>query len=126
VDSATSTSEAAPKAAAWRRWLGIGLRSAHLAAVTLLGAALLGAPVATAPAAIFTAASGAALLVLERLDGRILLGDLAGAVSLAKLAVVAWMALDAARAPLIFWCVLVASALSSHAPRSLRHWRPGR
>jgi hypothetical protein len=35
------------------------------------------------------------------------------------------MAIDPARAPAVFWVVLVVSALSSHAPRGLRHWRPG-
>ena len=114
------------KPAAWRRWLGILLRTTHLSAVTLLGAALLGAPVATGSAATFTALSGAALLVIERFDGRILLGDLSGWVSLTKLAVVAWMAIDPARAPIVFWLVLVVSAISSHAPRGLRHWRPER
>ena len=114
------------KPAAWRRWLGIMLRTAHLCAVTLLGAALLGAPASTAGAATFTALSGAGLLMIERFDGRILLGDLSGWVSLAKLAVVAWMAIDPARAPVVFWVVLAVSAISSHAPRGLRHWRPGR
>lgn len=112
--------------AAWRRWLGIVLRTGHLCGVTWLGAALLGAPVSVVPAAIFTAASGAALLAIELLDRRILLGDFAGIVSIAKLAILAWMAVDTARAPLLFWPVLVVSALSSHAPRWLRHWRPGR
>lgn len=112
------------KPAAWRRWLGIALRTAHLASVVLLGAALLGAATPVTPAAAYAAASGAALLAIERIDGRIGLLDLAGLVSLAKLALVAWMALDVARAPTLFWCVLVVSALSSHAPRWLRHWRP--
>jgi hypothetical protein len=114
------------KPALWRRWIGIALRTMHLAGVTWLGAALLGAPVSTAAAATFTALSGAALLAVERFDGRILLGDLSGWVSLGKLAVVAWMAVDPVHAPAVFWAVLSVSALSSHAPRGLRHWRPGR
>ncbi|MFO1218786.1 MAG: hypothetical protein U1E89_10480 [Burkholderiaceae bacterium] len=115
----------ANKAAAWRRWLGIALRAAHLATVTLLGAALLGAPLAPHPPALAVAASGLALLVLETLDARLRWNELAGLVSLAKLALVAWMALDAARAPLLFWAVLFVSAVSSHAPRRWRHWKPG-
>lgn len=114
------------KPALWRRWVGIVLRTAHLASVSALAAALLGAPVSTAAAATATALSGAALLAVERFDGRILLGDLSGWVSLAKLAVVAWMVIDPVRAPTVFWLVLVVSAVSSHAPRGLRHWRPGR
>jgi hypothetical protein len=112
------------KAAAWRRWLGIVLRTAHLAGVAWLGAALLGAPLAMFNGAAWVSASGVALLVIDSLDGRIRLLDLAGLVSLAKLGVVAWMALDPARAAQLFWVVLIVSALSSHAPRGLRHWRP--
>ena len=41
---------------------------------------------------------------------------------LAKLAAVAWMALGGAGAQPLFWAVLVLSAISSHAPRELRHW----
>lgn len=112
--------------AAWRRWLGIVLRTTHLAGITLLGAALMGAPLGMAAAAAWAAGSGVALLAVEWLDGRVRLLELAGTVSLVKLAVVAWMALDPARAAALFWLVLVISALSSHAPRALRHWRPGR
>lgn len=118
--------EPSSKQAAWRRWLGIGLRSAHLAAVTALGAALLGAPLARLPVAAMVLASGLALLIVETLDARIGFSELAGVVSLLKLAAVAWMALDAAHAVPLFWAVLGVSALVSHAPRRLRHWRPGR
>jgi hypothetical protein len=110
------------KLAAWRRGLGIALRAAHLGAVTWLGAALLGAPVPLGQATAIVLSSGAALLLIETLDARLRWNELAGGVSLAKLAVVAWMALDPARAPLLFWVVLFASALSSHAPRRWRHW----
>lgn len=123
-----SRSEARPakpaKAPAWRRWLGIGLRSAHLAAVVGLGAGVLGAPVGTLPAAA-TLASGLALLASELADRRVALGELAGALVLAKLALVgAMLAWPALQAPL-FWLLLLASAVVSHAPKGLRHWRPG-
>lgn len=114
------------KAAAWRRWLGIVLRTAHLAGVAWLGAALAGAPIQGSLPAWFVVGTGVALLSVEVADARIDLRELAGATSLAKLVVVAWMALDAVIAPVLFWFVLVLSALSSHAPRWLRHWRPGR
>jgi len=120
ADSAGDT----PRSAAWRRWLGIVLRTAHLASVTLLGAALLGAPLSIFGAAAASAASGAALLAVECADGRIRLLELAGTVALAKLALVAWMALAPAAAGALFWAVLVVSGVSSHAPRALRHWRP--
>jgi len=112
------------KPSEWRRWLGIALRSAHLVGVTLLGATLLGAPVPFGAA--LTLASGLGLLASELIDGRIALTELAGAVVLLKLALVAAMwAWPAAGVPL-FWGLLVVSAVVSHAPKGLRHWRPGR
>jgi hypothetical protein len=112
------------KPSEWRRWLGIALRSAHLAGVTLLGATLLGAPVPMAAA--LTLLSGLGLLAIELLDGRVALTELAGAVVLLKLVLVAAMwAWPAAGLPL-FWGLLLLSAVVSHAPKGLRHWRPGR
>lgn len=102
------------------------LRALHIAAVTLLGAALLAAPVSTRWAAGATLASGLALLAIENADGRLRLAELAGAVVLCKLALVAWMAADPAVAGWLFWVLLIGSALSSHAPRPVRHWRPGK
>ncbi len=124
VDSHTA-GRSGRRAPAWRRWLGIVLRSLHLAGVTLLGAAVLGAPVDLRWGALPMLASGLALLAVERADGRIRLAELAGVVVLAKLALTAWMVADARLAPWLFWIVLIASALSSHAPRDLRHWKPG-
>lgn len=116
----------AGKPAAWRRWLSIALRSAHLASVVGFGAVLLGAPLPPLRAGAAVLASGVALLALETADSRLRWNELAGLVSLAKLAVVAWIALDPAHAPGLFWGVLCVSAVSSHAPRHWRHWRPGR
>jgi len=121
-----STSPSADKPAGWRRALGITLRAAHLGAVTWLGAALLGAPVSLVQATTLVWVSGVALLAIETIDARLRWHELAGVVSLSKLAVVAWMALDTARAPLLFWLVLFGSALCAHAPRRWRHWRLGR
>lgn len=116
----------AGKPAAWRRWLSIALRAAHLASVIALGAVLLGAPLPTLQASAAVLASGVALLALELADARLRWNELAGLVSLAKLAVVAWMVLNPAHAASLFWGVLCVSAVSSHAPRHWRHWRPGR
>jgi len=116
----------ADKPAAWRRWLSIALRAAHLASVIGLGAVLLGAPLPLLQAGAAVLSSGVALLALEIADARLRCIELAGLVSLAKLAVVAWMVLDPARAAGLFWAVLCVSAVSSHAPRHWRHWRPGR
>jgi hypothetical protein len=67
-------------------------------------------------------ASGVALLLTDLRAGRIALRELAGAVVLLKLALVAWMALDARQVVWIFWSLLVASSISSHAPKGWRHW----
>ena len=116
----------ADKPAAWRRWLSIALRAVHLASVVGIGAVLLGAPLPLLLAGATVLCSGIALLALEIADARMRWNELAGLVSLAKLAVIAWMALDPARAASVFWGVLFVSAVSSHAPRHWRHWRPGR
>ncbi|MFI4932976.1 MAG: hypothetical protein ACHP83_22240 [Burkholderiales bacterium] len=116
----------ADKPAAWRRWLSIALRAAHLAGVIGLGAVLLGAPLPLLQAGAAVLCSGVALLALEIADARLRWNELAGLVSLAKLAAIAWMALDPALAAGLFWGVLFVSAVSSHAPRHWRHWRPGR
>jgi hypothetical protein len=120
------TREPHSKPPAWRRWIAIVLRCAHLAGLVLLGASLLGAPLTARSGAALTLATGLALFVAELADTRIRLGELAGLVVVLKLAAVAWMALDPAVAPLLFWLVLAVSGLMSHAPRPLRHWRPRR
>ena len=104
------------------RWLAVLLRSAHLAAVVWLGAALLGAPVASPYAGALVLGSGALMLVMDLRAGRIALNELAGAAVLAKLALVAWMVLDARAAVWIFWGLVLASSITSHAPKNLRHW----
>jgi hypothetical protein len=56
------------------------------------------------------------------------LGELAGAVVLAKLAAVAWIGFSAAGAALAvpaFWGLLVLSSFSAHLPKGVRHWRLG-
>lgn len=114
-----------PKPAEWRRWVGIVLRTAHLAGVVWLGAALLGAPVG-AGGGWLTLLSGLGLFASELVDRRISPTELAGAVVLAKLGVVAAMLAWPAAAPVLFWALLVVSAISAHAPKPLRHWRPDR
>jgi hypothetical protein len=105
--------------------MAIVLRSAHLGGLVLLGAALLGAPLEPRSGAAVTLASGLALFAAELADTRIRLGELAGLVVLLKLAAVGWMAWQPTVAPVLFWLVLAVSAVVSHAPRPLRHWRPG-
>lgn len=114
-----------PKPAEWRRWVGIVLRTGHLAGVVWLGAALLGAPVG-AGGGWLTLLSGLGLFASELVDRRISPTELAGAVVLAKLVAVATMLAWPTTAPGLFWTLLVVSAISAHAPKPLRHWRPGR
>lgn len=104
------------------RWLSIALRSLHLVAVVGLGAAVLAGHGLTRGPAVALLASGVALLLLDLRAGRIALGELAGAVVLAKLAALGWMAMDPAQSAWIFWTLLVASSVSSHAPKGFRHW----
>lgn len=113
------------KPAEWRRWVGIVLRSLHLAGVVWLGAALLGAPVGEGGGWL-TLASGVGLLASELVDRRVALGELAGLVVLAKLAAVAAMLRWPVAALPLFWVLLGVSAISAHAPKALRHWRPRR
>jgi hypothetical protein len=110
------------------RVLAVAVRTVHLAAVVALGAALLGAPLGRESAAAVTVGSGGLLLGLDLAAGRIRLGELAGAVVLAKLAAVAWIGFTAAGAAVAvpaFWLLLGLSSFSAHLPKGVRHWRPG-
>lgn len=107
---------------AWR-WFGIAARTLHLAAVILLGAALLGSPLRVSVAGIGGAllASGALLFTLDQWKSGAHAFQLAGAGQIAKLALVAWMTLDPATAPPLFWIIVAWSSVLSHAPASFRH-----
>jgi hypothetical protein len=111
------------------RALAIGLRTLHLGAVVVLGASLLGAPIPPGPAGGVALASGLVLALLDLAARRMRLDELAGAVVIAKLAIVGWLAWGPASQTLAlagFWVLLVVSSLSAHAPKPVRHWRPGR
>jgi hypothetical protein len=104
------------------RWFSVLLRSLHLAGVVWLGAAVLGAPAGHRGAALLVLASGALMLGMDLRAGRMALREVAGAAVLVKLALVAWMALDARFAVPIFWTLVLGSAVTSHAPKGFRHW----
>jgi hypothetical protein len=110
------------KAAAWRRWAGVALRSAHLAAVSWLAVALHAMPAQQHQAGLLLLVSGAALLVLELADRRVRLDEAAGAVVLAKLAAAGAMVLWPGVALWLFWGLLLVSSASSHMPKDWRHW----
>ncbi|HSQ73587.1 MAG TPA: hypothetical protein VLM87_14325 [Rubrivivax sp.] len=104
------------------RWFSVLLRSLHLAGVVWLGAAVLGAPTGHRGAALLVLGSGALMLVMDLRAGRIALREVAGVAVLVKLVLVAWMVLDARHAVLIFWALVLGSAVTSHAPKGFRHW----
>ena len=107
------------------RATSVALRTLHLVAVVVLGAALLGAPLARGPAGAAVLASGVLLMLLDLRAARLSLRELAGVVVLLKLAASAWIAWAGQHAIAVFWLLVVLSSLSSHAPRVLRHWRVG-
>lgn len=114
---------ASTKPAEWRRWLGILLRSAHIAAITLLGADLLGAGGIAAHGALLTLVTGAALFASELADRRVRIDELAGALVLLKLALLAGAVFAAPQhREAVFWGLLFVSAVVAHAPKPLRHW----
>jgi hypothetical protein len=107
------------------RWLGIGLRAVHLAAVVLLGTAVLGAAprLPFAVTGVVLLASGIALLSIETWKTPGHLTQFAGAGMLAKLAFIAWMVVDVQHAELAFWLVTLWSVVFAHAPAWFRHRR---
>ena len=105
-----------------RRWLNLGLRTAHLAGIVLLGAALLGAGEITTGAWL-TLLSGIGMFAGDAWANPAHVREVAGFGVLVKLALVAVMALYPPVALPVFWGILVISTLLSHAPGSLRHRR---
>ncbi|MCU0919506.1 MAG: hypothetical protein MUF08_07660 [Burkholderiaceae bacterium] len=108
--------------ASLERWLSVALRTAHLAGVVWVGAAVVAGQAVDPRATVLLAGSGIALLLTDLRAGRIALGEMAGALVLVKVALLVWMVLDPRQAGWIFWSLLVASAVSSHAPKGWRHW----
>jgi hypothetical protein len=104
-----------------RRWLNVILRGLHLAAVIALGAAILGAPVDLRQSAIATLVTGLGMLVLDVWGNPDHLRKAAGLSVIGKLVLVGWMAVDADHRLLLFWLIVVGSAVFAHAPASFRH-----
>ena len=106
-----------------RRWLSVILRSLHLVAVTLLGAAIHGAPfnIATSMLALATLTSGGIMFVMDLTGRRDHWREAAGLGVIIKLGLIALLAVAPQFDKIIFWSVLVWSAMFSHAPASLRH-----
>lgn len=105
-----------------RRWLSISLRSLHLVGVVLLGVALLaGGDQKTAGSVVL--GTGLAIYGMDLWCNPKHFGELAGVFILTKLALVAAMLLFPAAAIPLFWTLVIASSLVSHAPGHFRHIR---
>lgn len=108
---------------AGRRWLTIALRSVHLAGVVLVGAAVLGAGVDRHAAGMVMLFTGLALYALEVWSNPAHFGELAGVFIPLKLLLVLVMVLYPENTAAIFWVLLIASSVVSHAPGNFRHVR---
>lgn len=105
-----------------KRWLNLSLRTLHIAGVVLLGGALLSGADTTAGAWL-TLVSGLAMFASDTWANPAQLREVAGFGILAKLALVAAMAVQPELALNLFWVILTLSTLLSHAPGQLRHRR---
>lgn len=106
-----------------RRWLTIALRSVHLVGVVLIGVALFGGGSDRQAAALLMLATGMALYALDLWSNPAHFGELAGVFILVKLLIVLAMVLYPASAAVLFWLLLLASSVVSHAPGDFRHVR---
>jgi hypothetical protein len=99
------------------------LRAVHLVALAGFAAAVLAAGPHGWRWAIVLLASGAVMMALDAWSEPGYLRQLLGVAMLLKLALVAAMIVwhDAQQA--LFWLLIVYSALLSHAPARIRHWR---
>lgn len=103
------------------RWINVILRGLHLVTVILLGAALLGAPLVSTQVAIAVAATGFTMFALDVWRKPQHLREASGIAVLLKLALVGWMAFDAAAQHVLFWVIVAGSAIAAHAPARFRH-----
>ncbi|BDI06799.1 hypothetical protein [Sphaerotilus microaerophilus] len=107
-----------------RRWLIVGLRSLHLVALMPLAVAVLSASTPPGWAAWGLLLTGLGLWGIELWSNPKHRGELAGLFIPLKLAGVAGMIALPTLAPPLFWLLVAASSVVSHAPAGFRHWRP--
>ncbi len=109
------------------RWFGIAARALHLMAIVLLGSVVFGAPpwLPTSWVGVTLLVSGIVLFALEQWKTREHVAQFAGAGQIAKLALVAWMIFDPARAATLFLVIVAWSAVFAHAPAGFRHRHVG-
>lgn len=105
-----------------RRWLSISLRSLHLVGVVLLGAALVaGGDQKSAGSLVLV--TGLAIYGMDLWCNPKHFGELAGVFILVKLLLVGIMLVFPSAAVPVFWALVAASSLVSHAPGPFRHIR---
>jgi len=106
-----------------RRWLTVVMRSAHIAAVMLLGAALHGAPLSIPVPilAALTAGSGAVMFGLDLYSRRDHWREIAGIGVMIKILLIGSLSFSHGLELIVFWTVLLWSAVLSHAPATFRH-----
>jgi hypothetical protein len=95
----------------------------HLAGVVIVGAGIVGHGTHSAGGVAVMVLSGLCLYGLDLWHHPGLWNEVAGVFVAAKLLVVFAMLLASDLAGVLFWLVLVASAVVSHAPRVVRHRR---
>jgi hypothetical protein len=106
-----------------RRWVSIALRALHLSGVVLYAVGILGAGGPSRAAVALLLLTGIALGGLDWWHHPPLWREVAGAFVALKLLLIVAMILVPPLAGPLFWLVLLASAVVSHAPRGVRHRR---
>jgi len=106
-----------------RRWLSVVLRSLHLAGVVLAGVGIFGNGAHLVTGVVLMLFTGLALYAIDLWHHPSLWREVAGVFFLVKLIVLSAMLLVPDVAGLLFWLVLIASSMVSHAPRVFRHRR---
>ncbi len=110
-----------------QRWLNIALRGLHLLGVAGMGAGYLVPGVerdAWFPYLVLTLATGVGMALLDAWSDRHWLTRLSGQTVLFKLLLLAPIAFWPAAGPALFAAVILISAMVSHAPARVRHYRP--
>ena len=103
----------------------VALRVVHLIGMIGAGAALIyGLPLAAQlPYVLTLLISGVAMMAIDLWTTPGYLGEMAGTAMLVKIALLVWFAVSPPQQLMLFWCILVLSAVIAHAPAWLRHRR---
>lgn len=108
-----------------RRWLIVGLRVVHLIGMVGAGAALIyELPLAAQlPYALALLISGVTMMAIDLWTSPGYLAEMAGAAMLAKIVLLIWFVVAPPQQMMLFWGILVLSAVIAHAPGWMRHRR---